>query len=94
MEFLAALLHTNQNDIYTSLFELVFLWTGIVNLKTIIRDKQVTGFDWRMMILYVAWNIWSIIAIYPPAALWYASALTALYILTQLVWIWLAWKSS
>lgn len=76
-----------QQDLITSIFDFIFVCSEIQNLRVLIKDKQVKGFDWRNMCLYSAWNIWTIFVIYPNASIYLANVINILYLLTQIVWL-------
>lgn len=86
-ELLHLLTHPSQQDLITSAFDLVFVYSGIQNVKMLVKDKQVKGFDWRNMCLYASWNIWTLFVIYPSASLYLANAINFIYLSTQLAWL-------
>ena len=85
--FLFSLFHPTQEDLVTAAFDVIFLFSGFNNLRSLYRDKEVKGFDWRNMVLYFLWNMWSIFIIYPKASLYLANLINCLYALTQVVWL-------
>jgi hypothetical protein len=86
-EFLHALTNPSRQDLITAIFDLIFVCSGISNVKRLIKDKQVKGFDWRNMCLYLAWNIWSTFVIYPAAQMHLANVVNFVYMLTQVTWL-------
>ena len=80
-------LNPSNADLITSAFNIIFVYSNYLNLKTLIKDKTVKGFDWRNMILYFAWNIWSTCIIYPDAKLYIANIFNMIILLLQLTWI-------
>ena len=79
-------------DYFTSFFDLIFVLMQISNIKTILKDKDVKGFDYRSMLLYIAWNAWSLFYIYPTSGLYLASIITFILLVLQIVWFYLAVK--
>lgn len=79
--------HLTREDLVTSVFDAIFVYSGVSNVRQLVRDKQVKGFDWRNMALYALWNIWTIFVIYPHAALYLANVINSFYLLTQIVWL-------
>lgn len=80
-------LSVSNNDLITCGFDLMFFYSGIQNIRALYRDKIVKGFDWRNMILFVSFNVWSIFVIYPSANLILANVLNVAFLCTQLTWI-------
>lgn len=80
----------SKEDLITSIFDLIFLLTQIWIIRILLKDKVVKGFDPKSMILFIGWNIWSLLYIYPAANLFIASIITGILILSQLVWFLLA----
>lgn len=89
--YITTALGISPEDFFTCIFDLVFLYFGYQNNKALYRDKEVKGFDWRNVLLAVLWNIWSIVIIYPSAGLYYANVINMIYVITQVVWILMAW---
>lgn len=79
-------------DYFTSFFVLIFVLMQISNIKAILKDKDIKGFDYRSMLLYIAWNAWSLFYIYPASDLYLASVVTFILLVLQIVWFYLAVK--
>ena len=80
-------LNPSKADLITSAFDIVFVYSNYLNLVTLMKDKTVKEFDWRNMILYFAWNVWSTCVIYPDAKLYIANLFNVFILLLQLAWI-------
>lgn len=91
-EFIKACLNPSVEDLITTCFDAVFVYTGLANIHCLVRDKEVKGFDWKNMVLYVLWNLWSTLVIYPQANLYLANVMNVIYLTTQIIWIILYFK--
>jgi len=87
VEFINTIIHPTKQDLVTSAFDTIFVYSGIQNLRVLIRDKEVKGFDWKNMCLYALWNLWTIFVIYPEASLYLANMINFFYLLTQIIWL-------
>ena len=86
-KFLHGVIHPSRQDLITAVFDSIFVYAGVCNVKKLIKDKQVKGFDWRNMCLYLAWNFWSTFVIYPAAQMHLANVVNFVYMLTQVTWL-------
>lgn len=77
----------SKDDFVTCIFDLIFVIAAFKNIQAILRDKQLKGFDWRNVVLYIAWNLWSISVIYPAANLYWANFLNMVLVFIQASWI-------
>ena len=51
---------TSLPDLANAAFEAFGGLVIILNIKRILRDKRVMGFDWRVMTFFTAWSYWNL----------------------------------
>lgn len=47
-------------DLLNALFEFGGALIILLNVKAILRDKLVRGFDWRVLAFFTAWGAWNL----------------------------------
>jgi hypothetical protein len=91
-EWVQHMLHPSRTDLITAIFDTIFVCAGIENLRKLIKDKEVKGFDWKNMCLFLGWNVWSTFVVYPSASFYLANVINFIYMLTQITWLTLFFK--
>lgn len=59
----------NFPDLINALFESAGGLFILLNIRRILRDKMVRGFDWRVMAFFTVWGYWNIFY-YPYLGQW------------------------
>jgi hypothetical protein len=58
-------------DVLNGIFELVGSLFILLNVKRVLRDKRVLGFDWRVMLFFTSWGFWNLYY-YPHLDQWFS----------------------
>ena len=51
---------TSLPDLANAIFEGLGAFVIFLNVKRILKDKQVKGFDWRVMLFFTLWGYWNL----------------------------------
>lgn len=73
-------------DVINGAFELLGGLTTGLNIRALMRDKQVRGVDWRLTFFYTAWGLWNLFY-YPHLGQWASFAGGVVIVAGNLVWL-------
>jgi hypothetical protein len=77
------------NDVINGLFEVVGGVLCWLNVKKLLRDKQVKGVYWPVTAFFAAWGLWNMYY-YPSLGQWMSFAGGVVLVSGNLVWVVLA----
>ncbi len=73
-------------DIVNGLFEVLGGLTTALNIRALMRDKEVKGVDWRLTFFYTAWGLWNLFY-YPHLGQWASFAGGVVIVAGNAVWL-------
>ena len=76
-------------DAVNGSFELLGGLAQFVNCRRLLRDKKVSGVDWRVTAFFTAWGFWNLFY-YPHLDQWLSFAGGIGIVVTNCVWVGLA----
>lgn len=76
-------------DLGNSLFEGIGAALTWINVRRLLRDREIKGIDWRVTAFWAAWGLWNLVY-YPSLGQWWSAAAGAVLVTGNLVWVWLA----
>lgn len=76
-------------DLINGLFEIGGAVATCLNVRSLMRDKEVKGVDWRMFVFYVGWGLFNLIY-YPHLGQWLSFAGGCCIVAANACWLALA----
>jgi hypothetical protein len=76
-------------DIVNGCFEGVGAFMTWINVRRLLKDKEIKGIDWRVSSFWASWGIWNCY-FYPSLDQWFSFAAGAVLALGNCVWFALA----
>jgi hypothetical protein len=73
-------------DLLNGTFELFGGWFVIMNIRQLLRDKQVKGIHWGSSIFFTSWGIWNVYY-YPHLGQWISFTGGLLIAVANVVWL-------
>lgn len=73
-------------DLVNGLFEIVGGLTQVLNIRQLMRDKQVKGVSWPVTGFFTAWGLWNLLY-YPHLEQWFSFFGGILLVLTNSIWL-------
>lgn len=73
-------------DLINATFELVGAILGWINVRQILRDREVKGVYWPVTAFFAAWGYWNL-AYYPALGQWYSAGAGLLLAASNTAWV-------
>lgn len=80
----------NYSDLINGLFEFFGAAMIGLNIKAILRDKQIKGVHWGSTFFFTSWSIFNL-WFYPANNLWWSFAGGAAIFTVNSIWLYLVW---
>lgn len=75
-----------MNDLINGLFEIISGLLSFINIKKLLKDKQLKGISWIPVIFFTLWGLWNLY--YYPSLNQILSLIGGMFILSSnLVWL-------
>ncbi len=78
-------------DVVNGIFELggsIVIW---MNVKAILRDREIKGVDWRVTVWFTLWGFFNLI-LYPLLGMVWSTIAGAILCLGNLTWVFMAYR--
>lgn len=76
-------------DLTNGGLELVAACLQTINIRALLRDRQVRGVRWHMTLFYVGWGLWNCY-FYPSLGQWFSTFGGVVMTCANIVWVTLA----
>lgn len=73
-------------DLINGGFELIAAFAQAVNVRQLLRDRQVRGVDWRVTAFFTSWGLWNLFY-YPHLDQWLSFVGGLALVLVNAVWV-------
>lgn len=80
-----------NNDLVNGLFELGGAFLILLNVRALMRDKEIKGTHWGPVIFFTAWGFWNL-WYYPSLNQWFSFAGGVAITVVNVWWLFLLWR--